>query len=99
MPLVSPFVLEKDIHGHGPRGKREAVVSCFLATVPGSKHSLYYFILGIGKYRTCLVSTGLSKILVTSNVWTHIWSIKYRLITKLIVQFATNLRYEFFVLQ
>ena len=46
--------------------------------------------------RACLVSTGAPKIPVTSNVWTHAWSIKYRLITKLIAQLATNLRDESF---
>ena len=44
----------------------------------------------------CLVSTGAPKIPVTSNVWTHAWSIKYRLITKLIAQLATNWRDESF---
>ena len=32
--------------------------------------------------RGCLVSAGAPKIPFTSNVWTHAWSIKYRLITK-----------------
>ena len=31
-------------------------------------------------FRPCLVSTESSKIPVTSNIWTHTWSIKYRLI-------------------
>ena len=30
-------------------------------------------------------------VVVASNVGIHIWSIKYRLITKLIAQFVTNL--------
>ena len=46
--------------------------------------------------RVCLISAGPPKILVTSNVWTHAWSIKYKLITKLIAQFTTNLRDESF---
>ena len=32
---------------------------------------------------------------VTSNVWTHAWSIKCRLITKLNAQIETNLRDDF----
>ena len=32
----------------------------------------------------------------TSDVWTHTWSIKYRLITKLNALIETNLRDEFF---
>ena len=36
------------------------------------------------RLRGCLVLAGTPKIPVTSNVWTHAWSIKYRLITKLI---------------
>ena len=48
------------------------------------------------KLRGCLVSSLLPKISVTSNVWTHVWSIKYRLITKLIAQLTTNLRDESF---
>ena len=43
-----------------------------------------------------LGSLGAPKIPVTSNVWTHVLSIKYRLITKLIAQLATNLRDESF---
>ena len=43
--------------------------------------------------RACLVPT---KIPIISNVWTHAWSIKNRLITKLIAQLATNLRDESF---
>ena len=33
---------------------------------------------------------------VSSDVWTYVFSIKYRLIMKLIVQLATNLRDESF---
>ena len=36
------------------------------------------------------------KISITSNIWTHACSIKYRLIIKLIAQLATNLRDESF---
>ena len=36
------------------------------------------------------------KIPVTSNIWIYAWSIKYRLITKLIAQLVTNLRDESF---
>jgi hemoglobin-like flavoprotein len=32
---------------------------------------------------------------VTSDVWRHAWSIKYRLITKLNTQIETNLQDEF----
>ena len=46
--------------------------------------------------RGCLVPFPPPKIPVTSNVWTHAWSIKYRLITKLIAQLASNLRDESF---
>ena len=45
--------------------------------------------------RGCLVSTEAPKIPITSNVGTYAWSIKYRLIMKLIAQLATNLRGEF----
>jgi hypothetical protein len=31
---------------------------------------------------------------ITSNVWTHAWSVKYRLIMKLIAQIKNNLRDE-----
>ena len=48
------------------------------------------------QFRPCLVSTGASKIYVTSNIQTYVWSIKYRLITKLITQLAINLRDESF---
>ena len=44
----------------------------------------------------CLVPALSSKISVTSNVWIYVWSIKYRLITKVIAQLATNLRDESF---
>ena len=37
-------------------------------------------------------STRTPKIPVISNIWIHVWSIKYRLIMKLIAQLATNLR-------
>jgi hypothetical protein len=35
---------------------------------------------------------------VIPDVWTHVWSIKYRLITKLNTQIENNLRDEFFSL-
>jgi hypothetical protein len=31
---------------------------------------------------------------IASNVWTHAWSVKHRLITKLIAQIEINLRDE-----
>ena len=43
-----------------------------------------------------LVPAVAHNISVTSNIWTHACSIKYRLITKLIAQLATNLRDESF---
>ena len=52
--------------------------------------------LSKSKDRACLVPSPPPKIHVTSNVWTHTWSIKYRLIMKLIAQLATNLRDESF---
>ena len=64
-------------------------------TARGGSLSSYW--TGVGgssrakRLRACLVFTGVSKIPVTSNVWTHAWSIKYRLITNLIAQLATNL--------
>ena len=35
-------------------------------------------------------------VVVPSDVWTHAWSIKYRLFMKLNAQFVTNLRDESF---
>jgi hypothetical protein len=40
----------------------------------------------------CLV---LPLVAVPSDVWSHVWSIKYRLFTKLNAQIETNLRDEF----
>ena len=62
---------------------------------PKNIHTLFFLVVG-DYIRPCLVPTVAPKIFVTSIVSTHALSIKYRLITKLIAQLATNLRGESF---
>ena len=93
--VESPALLpEVGASGNGPAEIRANEINCEMGLSLHLQQKRCFFLQM--KVRACLISTGAPKISITSNVWTHTWSIKYRLITKLNTQLTTNLRDESF---